>query len=148
MGNHRADRKRGRIISSTQLTEHPDAYIELIEEYPCDTKEQLNRREGEIIRATPTAVNRQIAGRTEKEKAHDYYMAHKEAVDEKNRLWQINNREKRAEHTRAYRERKKLQSQKKSEQTIEQNGEDVLGSSRESLPRKEGDTLLNAEERQ
>ena len=38
-------------------------YIELIEDYPCDNKEQLNAREGYHIRLTGTLNNR-IAGRT------------------------------------------------------------------------------------
>jgi len=40
-----------------------DAYIELIEEYPCENREQLNRREGEIIRERD-CVNRRVAGQT------------------------------------------------------------------------------------
>ena len=35
------------------------------ENYPCENEEQLNKREGEIIREIGT-VNKQIAGRTHK----------------------------------------------------------------------------------
>ena len=38
-------------------------YIELYEEYPCDNKEQLEKKEGEVQRQIAT-INKQIAGRT------------------------------------------------------------------------------------
>ena len=41
-------------------------YIELYEMCKCDTKEELNKREGEIIRQIAT-MNMKIAGRTKKE---------------------------------------------------------------------------------
>jgi len=53
-------------------------YIELVELYPCNSKIELCRREGEIIRAT-TCVNKNIAGRTLKE----YREEHKEYYKEK-----------------------------------------------------------------
>jgi hypothetical protein len=70
-----------------------DAYIELIEEYPCENKEQLNKREGEVIRERE-CVNQRIAGRTHKEyrDSHPeaataqwkaYYNTHKEALKTK-----------------------------------------------------------------
>lgn len=39
-------------------------YIELIENYPCETVELLHRREGEVIRELKPALNMTIAGRT------------------------------------------------------------------------------------
>ena len=45
--------------------------MELYEEYPCDNVEQLRRREGEIIRELKPVLNKQIAGRTEKEWRED-----------------------------------------------------------------------------
>lgn len=41
-----------------------DARIELIEEYSCANKAELNRREGQIMRGYDNRVNRCIAGRT------------------------------------------------------------------------------------
>ena len=42
-------------------TDLNDWYIELYEDYPCERKEQLNKREGEIIREIGT-LNKYIAG--------------------------------------------------------------------------------------
>jgi len=44
--------------------------IELVEECPCETKEQLNRREGAYIRDNE-CVNKQIAGRSLTERLED-----------------------------------------------------------------------------
>ena len=40
--------------------------IELIEYYPCQTKDELTRREGEVIRELKPDLNMQIAGRKSK----------------------------------------------------------------------------------
>lgn len=45
----------------------PDFRMDLIEEYPCENKEQLNRREGEIILQHVNSINRIVSGRTRKE---------------------------------------------------------------------------------
>ena len=68
MAHHRGMYKqflngKGDTITSFQILKNPSAYIELIEEYPCDNKQQLERREGEIMRSR-NCVNRCIAGRT------------------------------------------------------------------------------------
>jgi hypothetical protein len=45
-------------------------YIELVEEFPCENKEQLNRKEGEWIRKIGT-LNSKIPGRTPTERRID-----------------------------------------------------------------------------
>ncbi len=55
--------KRSMDCSSKEILLFDDAYIELIELFPCASKMELNRREGEIIRELD-CVNKQIAGRT------------------------------------------------------------------------------------
>ena len=54
-------------------------YIELYEEFSCESKEQLNQREGEVIRKIGT-LNKLIAGRTPKEKNKEYYEANKDKI--------------------------------------------------------------------
>ena len=64
-----------------------NCYIELVELYPCNSKIELHRREGEIIRAT-TCVNKNIAGRTKKEYEKDNKEQKKQFYD--NNKQQIN----------------------------------------------------------
>ena len=58
------------------------ASITLVEDYPCDSIRDLRRREGEIIREHPTAVNLCIAGRTGKQWEDERKQAEINAVKE------------------------------------------------------------------
>ena len=74
-----------------------NCYIELFENYPCENKEQLNRREGEVIRDIGT-INKRIEGRTLKE----YYIDNKDKILEKAKEYNINNAEKIKEQMKEY----------------------------------------------
>ena len=70
--NHKAKFKqfqngKGNCVTSFKMLEYPDARMELLENCPCNDKNELTRREGELIRANPNCVNKNIAGRTDKE---------------------------------------------------------------------------------
>lgn len=73
---HKSDFKlyknqRRNYRTSYELLKFPDSYIELIEEFPCECKHQLIRREGEILKLNPNRVNLRIEGRTQKEYRED-----------------------------------------------------------------------------
>jgi hypothetical protein len=65
-------------------TDLNDWYIELYEDCPCDRKEQLTQREGQVIREIGT-LNKQIAGRTDQEYNKEYYQDKKEHILEKHK---------------------------------------------------------------
>lgn len=48
-------------LTSYEILQHAGAIIELIEDYPCERKEQLDMREGYFIR-NMICVNKQVAG--------------------------------------------------------------------------------------
>ena len=86
-------------------------YIELLESYPCNTRDELHKREGEYIREYQSKLNKQIAGRTDKEyreveehkeKAKLYIKAYQEANNEKLSKYQKEYREEHKDKTRAY----------------------------------------------
>lgn len=65
-------------------------YYELYENYNCSSKEELNRKEGEIIRLFMNddkfiCINKNIAGRTNEEYCKEYKEIHKEEIKEYNR---------------------------------------------------------------
>ena len=79
-----------RHMSSFDIIKYDSAYIELLEAYPCNSKEELERKEGEYIRGME-CVNKNIAGRTSREKyeekkeeilqkAKEYYQVNKEEI--------------------------------------------------------------------
>ena len=63
-------------------------YIELIEKYPCETKEELRRREGELIREKAT-LNKIVAGRNRREYVDD----NKERINKYQREYKQKNAE-------------------------------------------------------
>jgi hypothetical protein len=64
-------------------------YIELYEEYPCNDKKSLEKREGEIIRKIGT-INKCIAGRTGKE----FYYDNKESILQRRKEHYKSNKDK------------------------------------------------------
>ena len=55
---------------SYEIFDCGDAYIELIEEHPCENKMLLNKREGEVMREMD-CVNRKLEGRKKQEYGRD-----------------------------------------------------------------------------
>jgi len=78
IGEHRNDFKGNRGRSPGDVLKFGDAYIELIEACPCNNKEELHKREGEVIRATENTVNRSVAGRTKKQSMKNWYKINKD----------------------------------------------------------------------
>ena len=117
MSKHRAKSKRDECINiplyqEVNKTNWDDWYIELYEDCPCESKAQLNRREGEVIRVIGT-LNKVIAGRSPKEyhidnaeKIHEkkkqYYRDNFEKINEKNKQYNRENAEKLKEYFKQY----------------------------------------------
>ena len=82
LNDHRSHYKqclngKNSYVSSFEIVKHLDSYIELIELYPCNSKIELERREGEIIRIR-NCVNKRIAGRTKQQ----YYQDNKQHIQQ------------------------------------------------------------------
>ena len=119
MARHRGKSKRDECINiplyqEVNKTNWDDWYIELYEDCPCESKAQLNRREGEVIREIGT-LNKVIAGRTKQEyhrenteKIHEkkkqYYRDNFEKINEKNKQYNRENAEKLKEYFKQYRQ--------------------------------------------
>jgi len=68
-------------------------YIELHELCPCNNKEELCRKEGEIIRLIGT-LNTRIEGRTKQEYGKEWFQVNKERLNEKHdKEWLDNKKE-------------------------------------------------------
>ncbi len=109
MGEHRSTQK---LITSKQIIDSGDSYIELIENYPCNNKEELNKREGELIRLhKDNIVNRCIAGRTRKE----YYQNNQDKLIEYRKDYRIDNIDKEKKY---YQDNKQIINIKRKEKHI------------------------------
>ena len=98
------------LYQKMRETNIEDWYIELYEDLPTVRKEQLNKREGEIIREIGS-LNKQIAGRTKKEyqkvyneankeQKKEYREANKEAIKERKKEYYEVNKERIKEQRR------------------------------------------------
>ena len=76
-------------------------YIELEEEYSCENVEQLRKREGEIIREKGT-LNKQIAGRTQREYEKEYKKNNKDKINQRRNERRKENPEKTKEEYKRY----------------------------------------------
>lgn len=76
-------------------------YIELYESFPCANKQELNKREGEVIREIGT-LNMNISGRTKEEWRNE----NKEDNLNRAKEWYNKNLEKKKEYDRKRREEK------------------------------------------
>jgi hypothetical protein len=97
-----------------------DWYIELYELYPCSCKEELCRREGEIIRLIGY-LNVRIEGRT----LNEYRENNKEKQAEYKKIYYENNKKKIAEQTKTYYENNKEEIAEKDKKYYENNKEKI-----------------------
>jgi hypothetical protein len=106
------------FVTSFTILEHGNYQIELLETFPCNSKDELNAREGHYIR-TVDCVNKRIEGRTDKEwrednktelaeKSKEYYVVNKTEILEKVKAYTKDHKSEKAEYHKAYREENKV----------------------------------------
>jgi hypothetical protein len=117
---HKTDCKQGIQCVLYKNIENNDWtlwYIELYENYPCNNKKELERREGQVIREIGT-LNMKIAGRTREE----YREENADKIKEYRKIWNEENADKIKETDKKYRQENadKIKESKKkySEQKV------------------------------
>jgi hypothetical protein len=99
------------FVTSFSVLEFEDHRIELIENYPCNSKEELLKREGYYIKELD-CINKVISGRTQKE----YRQDNKEEIAKKHKEYRERNKEEIVKKKKIYRtENKKEISERKKE---------------------------------
>ena len=103
LGQHKNAYKRwvkdGKIYASSfELFKVGDPTIELIELFPCGSKDELRAHEGFHQRANPNCVNIRIEGR----KPAEYYQANQQQIVEQKRVYYQENRQQIVERKRAH----------------------------------------------
>jgi len=91
-------------------------YIELYENFPCNNKQELEKREGEVIREIGN-VNVRVAGRTQKER----YEKNREKLNEYHKLYYQKNREKLIEKQKEYYKINRDEIRKKQNEYYQKN---------------------------
>jgi hypothetical protein len=101
---HKSDYKTN--ITSKKILQYTDAYIELVEEFPCNNKQELCIRERFYIENNP-CVNLRIPGRTRKENQTLYSNKNKEARKAYNKAYYETNKDNIRAYQEIYREANK-----------------------------------------
>lgn len=92
-----------KLKKHNEISQLDDFYIELLENFKCENKEELNKREGELIRANDKCVNKRIAGRSKAE----YRNENKDNIKAYKKAYRNENKEKEKEYQKEYRQKKK-----------------------------------------
>ena len=106
------NKKNNRYTTSYEILKYNDCFIDLYEKFSCNDKDELRKREGEIIRSLD-CVNKLIAGRTNiqynkdnkeylKEKTKEWREKNKEIIKQKQKEYDEKRKEKRKEQRRLY----------------------------------------------
>jgi hypothetical protein len=120
MVNHRSQYKAWKNGTGTKITAFDifDKYglenckILLVENYPCNSKDELSAREGEVTKQF-LHVNKKIEGRTRKdyyvdnknkfsEYQKDYNSSHKDKISEYQKDYYLDNKDKRLDYQKTY----------------------------------------------
>jgi hypothetical protein len=89
-------------VSSFDCIEDPDCYIELLESYPCNNRDELTKCEGKWIREIE-CVNHKVEGRTRNERRaeqKEYISKQQKAYNEQNKEKQTIQRKQKYERTK------------------------------------------------
>tara|TARA_R110000803_G_scaffold60390_1_gene119615 strand:+ start:206 stop:679 length:474 start_codon:yes stop_codon:yes gene_type:complete len=88
------DRKAGHkheakvnATSRILFEKYTDVRIELLEEYPCDNKEQLFKKEGEYIKSNNNCVNKRIDSNTHQQSTQKWRNNNKEYIAEQGKIY-------------------------------------------------------------
>lgn len=101
-------------------------YIELYEDCPCNTLEELRKREGEIIKEVGS-LNTYIAGRTKKEWCED----NKERLELERKVYYQNNKEKNKEKRKKYYQANKEKNKEARKRYYETHREQIAKGKRD-----------------
>jgi hypothetical protein len=150
MARHRGHLKdykngKGANITSFKILELTSAKIELVEEFPCNSKEELLQREGYYIRNN-NCVNKCIAGRTKKEYNEQYCEKNKEQIKEKKKEYRQQNKDKNKEYQKEYRQQNIEQIKEKKKEYREANREEIKRKQNERYKEKKEQALMLKED--
>ena len=122
LSRRKAKHKTQNCNSKILFEKYTDVRIELLEECPCDNKEQLLKKEGEYIRNN-NCVNKIIPDRTRKEYREDnkehrkeYYKNNKEYITERSKEHYQNNKEKIKERNKEHYQNNKEKKYQKAKE--------------------------------
>lgn len=125
------------VTTSKIIIDAGDCFIQLLELFPCNTKEELLKREGELIRQYKNElVNKTVNGRTKKEYYEEtkndrkeyvkkYQETNKDIIREKHKIYRDNNKDKIKEQRKIYIDNNKDKVKEQSKKWSDNNKDKV-----------------------
>jgi hypothetical protein len=126
---------------SFQILEYESAKIELVENFCCNSKEELLQREGYYIRNN-NCINKNIAGRTQQ----IWREENKEHIKEQNKEYKKENKEHIKEQNKEYCEKNKEYIKEQKKEYRQQNKEHIKEQKKEYRQRKKEQALMLKED--
>ena len=130
--------------SKILFEKYDDVRIELIEYFPCNNKEELDKKEGFYIRNND-CINKNIAGRTEKEyyednkeKIKEYLQDNKEKIKEQKKEYYEDNKDK----IKEYRDNNKEKKKEYMKEYYEDNKEKIKENNQKKITCECGRTII------
>ena len=111
-------------------------YIELIEECPCENSNQLEKREGEIIREMKASLNMKVSGRTMEEYKVEEAEKIKKAKAVRDKKYADKNQEKIKAYRKEYYSRDPEKYREQARKYNEEHKEEISRKARERYLRK------------
>jgi len=138
--------KKKHCLTSSTIVKYPDCKIEIIEKFPCNNRAELEKREGEIQRATD-CCNKNIAGRSNKQR----YIDNREKIKEYHKEYYIDNKENHIKKTQEYykipsnKERRKILDKKRYKRNLLKKKQNkILDELHDVLSGKDDEPLIDA----
>jgi hypothetical protein len=128
------------LVTSFEIIKLGDAYIELLEAYPCGNRMELTKREGELIRQYKhDIVNKRVEGRNNRQYYEDnqvqiseqkkqYYSENKEQI----KKYLQNNKFQIAEKAKQYRQANKEKTKEYNKKFYKKNKEAICQKARDT----------------
>jgi len=121
-GNYKSYLKgKTTFVTSFNIIKNDNYKIILIDNYPCNSKEELEREERKYIESIK-CVNKNVPGRIGKEYQKEYYENNKDKIKE----YYENNKEKIKEYKKEYNENNKEKIKESNKEYRENNKEKIL----------------------
>ena len=118
--------KHSHYTSSYEILKYDNVEIGIIEEYPCNNKEELYRREGELQQQIK-CVNKLIAGRTQKE----WRILHRQELLDYGKKYRVEHKEELQKKRKIYVKKNENLMKEKRKEKYRENKNDMNKKSRE-----------------
>ena len=153
MAQHKHNFKKRPHVNSKLCFEKGNAYIELVENFPCNSIDELNTRERYYIKNFK-CVNKMHPGRSRKEYCEEnpekikeyskkYYEENKEDINERKKKYYEENPEKEKERVKKYYEENLEKEKERKKKYYEKNQEKIKEKKKEKIKCEKCNCLIS-----